>query len=55
MFFTDHPSDRELISKIYKEFNKVDTNSPNNPIKKCVAQSKKENFQHRNFKWMRNT
>jgi hypothetical protein len=27
-------SDRELISKIYKEFKKLNTNKPNDPIKK---------------------
>ena len=32
--FTNHTSDRELISKIYKELKKVDTNNPYNTIKK---------------------
>jgi hypothetical protein len=32
--FTNPTSERELISKIYKEFKKVDSNKPNNQIKK---------------------
>jgi hypothetical protein len=31
--FTDPPFDRVLISKIYKELKKLDTNNSNNPIK----------------------
>jgi hypothetical protein len=31
--FTNPTSDRVLISKIYKEFKKLDKNNPNNPIK----------------------
>jgi hypothetical protein len=30
--FTNPTSDRELISKIYKDLKKLDTNNPNNPI-----------------------
>jgi len=32
--FTNSTSDRELISKIYKELKKLDSREPNNPIKK---------------------
>jgi len=32
--FNNSTSDRELISKIYKELNKSDTKKPNNQIKK---------------------
>jgi hypothetical protein len=32
--FLNAISDRELIPKIYKEFEKLDTNKPNNPIEK---------------------
>jgi hypothetical protein len=31
---TNPTSDRELISKIYKELKKADSREPNNPIKK---------------------
>jgi hypothetical protein len=31
--FTSPTSDRRLLSKLYKELKKLDTNNPNNPIK----------------------
>jgi hypothetical protein len=32
--FTNPTSDKELIPNIYKEFKKLDSREPNNPIKK---------------------
>jgi hypothetical protein len=34
--FTNLTSDRRLISKIHKEFKKLDSKEPNNPIKNGV-------------------
>jgi hypothetical protein len=34
--FTNPISDRELMSKMYKELIKLDSNKPNNPIKNGV-------------------
>ena len=41
--FTNPTSDRNLISKVYKEFKKLDTRESNNPIKNGV-QSKQNVF-----------
>jgi hypothetical protein len=38
--FTNPTSDRGLISKIYRELNKFDTNKPHNPIKKMEHSTK---------------
>ena len=35
-------SDRGLISKIYKELKKVDSNKPNNPVKKQSTELNRE-------------
>jgi hypothetical protein len=35
MIFTNPISSRGLISKISEEFQKLDTNNPHKPIKKC--------------------
>ena len=43
-FFTNFTFNRVLISKIYKEFKKLDINKPNNTIKNVIL-SKAENFQ----------
>ena len=40
--FTKHISDRGLISKIYKELKKLNTNNPNNPILKWGTELRKE-------------
>jgi hypothetical protein len=37
-----HPSDRGLISNIYKELKKVDFRKSNNPIKKWSSELNKE-------------
>jgi hypothetical protein len=34
--FTNPTSDKRLISKIYKELKKLDTNNPRNPVKNGV-------------------
>ena len=47
--FTNPTSDRELISKIYKELKKLDTNNSNNSIKNQV-QSQTENSQQRTLR-----
>jgi hypothetical protein len=40
--FTNPKSDRGLIYNIYKEFKKVDSRKPNNPIKKSGSELNKE-------------
>jgi hypothetical protein len=39
---TNPTSDRELTSIIYKEFKKLDSNEPNNPIEKWGTKVNKE-------------
>jgi hypothetical protein len=36
MIFTNPTSDRDLISSLYKELNKLDYREPNNPTKNGV-------------------
>jgi len=48
------PSNRGIISKVYKEFKKLYSREPNNSIKNGV-QSQTENFQLRNLTWLRGT
>ena len=40
--FSNPTSDRELISNIYKELNKLDSREPNNPIKNWGTELNKE-------------
>ena len=42
IFFTNLTSDRGLISKIYKELNKLDSREPKNPIRKRSAELNRE-------------
>ena len=46
--FTNHTSDRGLISNIYKELKKLDTREPNNTIKKWGTELNKE-FLHEEY------
>jgi hypothetical protein len=41
-FFTNHTSDRGLISKIYKEPKKLMSRKPNSPIKKWGIEVNRE-------------
>jgi hypothetical protein len=40
--FTNHTSDKGLVSKICKELKKADTSNPNNPIKKWRTELNRE-------------
>jgi hypothetical protein len=40
--FTNPTSDRGLICKIYKELKKLNTNNPNNPVKKWGTRLNRE-------------
>ena len=52
--FTNPPSDKGLISKIYKELKKLDTKTLINLIKKWVTELT-ENSQQKNFEWPKDT
>ena len=53
--FTNPKSDRGLISNKYKEFKKLDSRKPNNPIKKWGYRAKQRILKLRNTKWLRST
>ena len=49
--FSDHISNKELVSRIYKEHSKLNgKNIPNNPVRKW-AQDMNRYYSKKNYRW----